>query len=202
MRRILLLALLVLVCAPPPALAHFDTGHYTHKDCPADNFDRVDPINIVFRDWGTIGRAVNNLDFHPDWHDQEGTNQAFVDHGNCYDMADQRSSAIALQTRSHIRLHPIHFDDGGVGWTTVGDAHFEDIEGCGIKPSHAVREDEGPGGSGYDRARNDLFFTFDGFGHSAWYAWWGNTQSMQQCDGQIASSDGNVVWITVHQGTH
>jgi hypothetical protein len=29
------------------AVAHFDTGLYTHSECPADNYDRVDPINIV-----------------------------------------------------------------------------------------------------------------------------------------------------------
>lgn len=201
MRLIIGLAMLALVCSVSPALAHFDSGQYTHEDCPADNFDRVDPINFIFRDWGTIGRAVNTLEYHVDWDDEEGTNQTFVDHGNCYNMAEQRSNAVVLSSRSHIRLHPIH-SDATLGWTTVGDAHFEDTQLCGIEPSHAVRED-GPDGSGYDNARNDLWYEIDILvGHSAWFGWWGNTQSMRQCDGEYASSDGFIVWATVHQGFH
>jgi hypothetical protein len=179
MRWMLLLVPLVVAVGAPAAYAHFDTGQYTHDEgCPVTDNDRVDPINFVFRDWGTIERAVNNLEWHADWDDSFGTHQAFVDHGDCYPQeADQRASATVVQTRDHIRLHPIHYDDG-VGWTTVGDAHFEDIQTCG----HAVREN-GPTGSGYDEGRTDLWYAMDGeSGHSGWFVWWGNTQNMRQCD--------------------
>ena len=183
MKRLFLFVVLVIGCAAPPALAHFDTGHYTHDDCPVvDNSTRVDPINFIFRDWGTIDRAINTLEYHADWTDEEGTSQAFVDHGDCYEMAGQRSDAIVLSSRNHIRLHPIH-QDTGVGWTTVGDAHFEDTVGCDVsgppfyKPSHAVREN-GPSGSGYDMARNDLFYWFDlEPGHSGHFSWWGTRRT-------------------------
>lgn len=199
---------LCLVVGPAVALAHFDTGLYTHEDCPVSDGDRVDPINFVFTDWGTWDRAERDLEYHMDWTNDQGGPQVFVDHGNCYEMTTQRASTCFLGgfdcDRNHIRLHPIHFDDG-LGWTTVGDAHHEDWVGAAQCPpfgGHAV-DQNGTAGSGFDQGRNDLFFWMDGQpGHSGFYTWWGNTQNFEQCDGGFAGSDGATVRMTTHQTIH
>lgn len=179
------------------ALAHFNTGLYTHSNCPADNYDRVDPLNIVFYDWGTWGRAVNQIQAHARWFDDGGSMQTFVDHGDCYNMVTQRASSGVVSTRFHIRLHPIHYDDA-LGWTTVGDAHHEDLVwSCG----HAV-DKNGSNGSGFDQGRRELRIRFENAGHSWYSRFWGNTQSFKQCDGDYASSDGYTVFIHLHQLNH
>jgi hypothetical protein len=179
------------------AFAHFDTGYYTHSDCPADNYDRVDPINIVFWDWGTWDRAASQTESHAGWTWTGGSTQTFVDHGDCYDLTTQRASGSVLSSRFHIRLHPIHWDDT-LGWTTVGDAHHEDfVWYCG----HAV-DANGSDGSGFDQGRRALRIAFENAGHGWYSRFWGNTQSFKQCDGDYASSDGYTVFIRLHQLNH
>lgn len=191
---------------PSGSEAHFDTGHYTHDDCPASDSDRIDPINFYFSEWGTLERVTDNIGFHIGWDNQSGSPQSFVDHGNCSEMSAQRASDCGTCTRFHIRLHPIHWDDG-LGWTTVGDAHHEDWvfdPECNppLGAGHAV-DANGPSGSGFDQGRFELFFWFDGQpGHSGLYVWWGNTQNFQQCDDDYAGSDGATIRMTVHQGSH
>jgi hypothetical protein len=177
--------------------AHFDTGYYTHHGCPASNYDRIDPINFVFWDWGTIGRAENSVIAHAGWWDTSGSAQSFVDHGNCYGTAAQRASGGSASSRYHIRLHPIHAD-GGLGWTTVGAVHHEDfVWYCG----HAV-DNNGPNGSGFDQGRRQLRILLENGGHSWYSRWWGNTQNFKQCDGDYAGSDGYTVFVRAHQHFH
>lgn len=186
-----------LVIVVSPATAHFTTGSYTHSGCPATSSNRVDPINFVFWDWGTIGRAENSIDYHAGWTNGSGSNQTFLDHGNCYNMAAQHASGCGTCSRYHIRLHPIHFDDV-LRWTTVGDAHHEDwVWYCG----HAV-DKNGPEGSGFDQGRKQLRVKLQNGGHDWWSEWWGNTQPFKQCDGDVASSDGYTVFSRTHQLFH
>jgi hypothetical protein len=175
--------------------AHFDTGDYTHTGCPGTTWNRVDPINFVFWDWGTIGRAENSIQHHAGWTNTSGAAQTFVDHGNCYSQASQRASG--TYSRYHIRLHPIH-EDADLGWTTVGDAHHEDwISYCG----HAV-DANGPNGSGFDQGRRQLRILLENGGHPWYSRWWGNTQNFRQCDGDYAGSDGYTVYSRTHQSFH
>jgi hypothetical protein len=179
------------------AFAHFNTGLYTHKDCPADNYDRVDAINLVFWDWGTWDRVGSQIESHAGWTNTGGSMQTFVDHGNCYEMVTQRASGSIASTRYHIRLHGIHFDDS-LGWTTVGDAHHEDLVWyCG----HAV-DSNGSNGSGFDQGRRQLRILFENAGHGWSSRYWGNTQNFKQCDGDYAGSDGYTVFIRLHQLNH
>jgi hypothetical protein len=179
------------------AFAHFDSGLYTHSNCPADNYDRVDPINVVFWDWGTWDRAAHQIQTHTGWANDGGSTQTFVDHGDCYEMATQRASGGVLSSRLHIRLHPIHFDDA-LRWTTVGDAHHEDfVWYCG----HAV-DANGANGSGFDQGRRQLRIAFENAGHGWSSRYWGNTQNFKQCDGDYAGSDGYTVFIRLHQLNH
>lgn len=195
--RQLLLVLAAALVLVAPAWAHFETGYYTHHDCPADNYDRVDPINVVFYDWGTWDRAVSQTQTHAGWNNSDGSTQTFVDHGNCYSMATQRASAGVWSSRFHIRFHPIHWDDT-LGWTTVGDAHHEDfVWYCG----HAV-DSNGSSGSGFDQGRRQLRISYENAGHSWYSRYWGNTQNFKQCDGDYAGSDGYTVFIHLHQLNH
>lgn len=179
------------------AIGHFNTGLYTHSNCPADNYDRVDPINVVFWDWGTSDRVLSQIQSHAGWLNASGSSQTFVDHSACYEMAGQRASGSTASTRFHVRLHPIHLDEA-LRWTSVGDAHHEDfVWYCG----HAV-DSNGSSGSGFDQGRRQLRTLFENAGHSWYSRYWGNTQNFQQCDGDYAGSDGYTVFIRLHQANH
>jgi hypothetical protein len=190
------------------ASAHFDTsGQYTHKGCPGTTSNRVDPINFVFYGWGTWDRAARSIEAHAAWYDQGGSDQYFVDHGNCYLRHTQRASNGVTHSRFHIRLRGQH-SDYYLGWTTTGDAHHEDVvtgfTGCwetyGLG-GHAV-DANGSNGSGFDQGRRELRLRLEAGGHSWFTQNWGNTQNFQQCDGDWARSDGTVVFASEHQFYH
>lgn len=185
--------------AAGPAWAHFDSsGQYTHKGCPGVVANRVDPINIVFYTWGTWDRALSQTQSHAGWSDTSGSDQYFVDHGNCALRHGQRANGDGLSSRYHIRVRGQH-SDTTFGWTSTGDAHHEDfVTSC---PGHAV-DQNGPSGSGFDQGRRQLLATFDNAGHSWFETFWGNTQTLLQCDGGGASSDGWVDFIQLHQVNH
>src|SRR5215207_1021497 len=97
------------------ARADFRPGQYTHSSCAGTSASRVDPINFVYWDWGTIGRAVSQTEYHAGWTNSSGSGQYFFSHGECSYMADQRASGGTLRSRFHIRHHPIHWDEV-LGW--------------------------------------------------------------------------------------
>jgi hypothetical protein len=182
-----------------PALAHFDSvDRYTHKSCPASAANRADPINVVFTGWGTWGRAASQVESHVGWSATTGSGQSFADHGSCYPMHAQRASGNG--SRFHVRLRGQH-KDAALGWTTTGGAHHEDLVLAPIPCGHAV-DSNGSGGSGFDQGRDELEHRFAAAGHQTWRAWWGNTQSFKQCDGDYAASDGWTVFVELHQVNH
>jgi hypothetical protein len=182
-----------------PARAHFDSSSkYTHGACPATPTNRVDPVNVVFVTWGTWGRAVDQIEAHAGWTETSGSSQSFVDHGECYPLHAQRASGTG--TRFHLRERGQH-PDPALGWTATGDAHHEDFVVFPVPCGHAV-DSNGPGGSGFDQGRDELDERFSSAGHVTDRAWWGNTQSFKQCDGDYAGSDGWTVFIELHQVNH
>lgn len=181
------------------AHAHFDAGdRYTHAGCPALADNRVDPVNVVFHGWGTWGRAVSQIESHAGWRATTGSAQHFLDHATCRSLHAQRSSGQA--SRFHVRLRGQH-PDATLGWTATGDAHHEDLVLLPLPCGHAV-DATGPGGSGFDQGREELRARFEAAGHAASRAWWGNTQSFKQCDGDYAGSDGWTVYVELHQVNH
>lgn len=183
-----------------PSWAHIHTGLYTHgSGCPSD---RKDPINFVFYNWGTVDRAVSNSIQHAGWANYyTGSSQKFVDlgHGGCYWNYTQLASG-GYSSRFHIRFHPFHWDNT-YGWTTVGDAHHEDLVWFPTPCGHAV-DANGSNGSGFDWGRRTLRIALENAGH-AWNGHhWGNTQNLHQCDNDWARSDGWVVWSNTHQQFH
>ena len=181
-----------------PAEAHFDTSsRYTHRSCPAVAESQVDPVNVVFHEWGTWGRAASQIESHAGWTATSGSPQFFADHGGCHEVHAQRASGEG--TRFHVRLRGQHAD-ASLRWVAVGAAHHEDVvvfPPCG----HAV-DSNGPEGSGFDQGRDELERRFLAAGHSTRRAWWGNTRSFKQCDGDYAASDGWVVYVRLHQVSH
>jgi hypothetical protein len=191
-------AIVLMLIAAASASAHFDTsGQYTHNASGCGNHTRIDPINVVFYDWGTWGRAEDQITDHAVWWYDDGTRQKFYGHGDCYGMHTQRASLDRYNSRFHIRLRGQH-SDPSLGWTTTGDAHHEDLV---IPCGHAV-DSNGSNGSGFDQGRAQLSNAMSMGGHSYYYTWWGNTQSFEQCDGDMASSDGVVSFIQLHQVNH
>lgn len=186
-----------------PASAHFDASDkFTHADnagCASGS--HKDPINVVFYTWGTYGRVDSQIRSHAGWVDTGAESQEFADHGYCYDMHDDLADGEG--TRNHIRFRGQH-SDTSLGWPAWGGVHHEDYVSfpqCLPNGGHAV-DANGPNGSGYDQGRALLNqFMYDG-GHSYYYAWWGNTQNFEQCDGDLAGSDGYTSYIQLHQVNH
>jgi hypothetical protein len=196
MPRVSLVAVLALAASAGPALAHFDgTDQYTHRACPATAGNRSDPVNVVFTTWGTWGRAVSQIEAHTGWTATSGSDQAFLDHGDCLQMHAQRASGHG--SRFHVRIRGQH-RDSVLGWTATVGAHHEDFVMFPSPCGHAV-DSNGPGGSGFDQGRDELVRRFANAGHSSSTVWWGNTQSFKQCDGDYAASDGWTAFIELHQ---
>jgi hypothetical protein len=196
----LVLAVLVGVAwaSPAAAPAHSDVVEpYTQRSCPVGSA-RSDPVNVLFHDWGTWGRAVSQLGAHARWTDASGSGQSFVDHGTCAPMHAQRASGHG--SRFHVRLRGQHWDPA-LGWTALAAVHHEDLVVFPVPCGHAV-DANGSRGSGFDQGRDELLRAFAAAGHGVSLVWWGNTQSFKQCDGDWASSDGWAALIRLHQVSH
>jgi hypothetical protein len=182
--------------ATAPALAHLDAGEpYTHRSCPPSPATRTDPVNVVFHAWGTWGRAEAQVEAHAGWSVTSGSTQSFVGHGACLAMHAQRASGHA--SRYHVRIRGQH-PDPALGWVALAAAHHEDFVLFPIPCGHAV-DANGPEGSGFDQGRDELLRAFAGAGHEVSLAWWGNTRSFKQCDGDWAASDGWTAFIRLHR---
>jgi hypothetical protein len=182
---------------------------YTHNSCDGDpNLNRVDPVNFVMYQYGTIGRVTNQVHYHTTahWSDTGGSSQYFGEHtGGCWLMDAQQASGNVWESRYHIRWHAGRsnggYDPNWGNWS-VGDAHHEDlVVACPYYPGHAV-DQNGPNGSGFDQGRRKLRQDLEAGGHYWSSVWWGNTQGFTQCDGGVASSDGYNVHVYTHAYNH
>lgn len=158
--------------------------------------------NFVFYDWGTIGRADDAILYHSSWSNQGGTTQYFWVNGVCGAMQGERADGAVWSSRSHIRLYPVYWEPS-IGWTTIGDAHYERFVQCGVTLSHAVNGNNEPGGSGFNQGRANLRGWIGNTTDHTWFsANYGNTELRRQCNGWLASSDGYIVWMHAHQSFH
>jgi hypothetical protein len=202
MGRFVVVCLLAAGCALTTAArtsAHFDaSGRYTHRSCPGSASNRSDPVNVVFHGWGTWGRAQSQIESHAAWRSSSGSDQFFLDHGACSVEHAQRASGEG--SRFHVRVRGQH-PDPLLGWAAAGAAHHEDLVLFPFPCGHAV-DANGPGGSGFDQGRDALEAAFVAAGHETSRAWWGNTQSFKQCDGDYAASDGWALFVGLHQVNH
>lgn len=195
-------ALLAATTVVAEAPAHFSSGLYSHRrgDCSS----RVDPIGAVFygpadgTTGGNLASAVDHAEAHTGWNVVSlGSGQWFATHGYCGYWDGELASGGAWTTRHHMRLRRTYHADPGLGFTTVGTPHYETVESCG----HVVRRTLN-GVSGYDIARRRLHESMAAGNHTSFSAYWGNTQPFVQCNGDIASSNGNVRFFYVPAWWH
>ena len=193
---VLVLAAAATLASAAATSAHLDaSGRYTHRACPGVASTRSDPVNVVFHAWGTWGRAASQVESHAGWPSTSGSNQLFLDHGGCSVQHAQRASGEG--SRFHVRVRGQHWDPA-LGWAAAAAAHHEDLVLFPLPCGHAV-DANGPGGSGFDQGRDALEEAFAAAGHATSRAWWGNTQSLKQCDGDFAASDGWTLFVRLHQ---
>jgi hypothetical protein len=183
----------VLVLTATTAPAHLNVTEYTFPDCGSVDSSRwVDPINFVLMGPGnTPALSAAHVEHHTGWSNQDGSPQYIWTHNSCQAVREQRASGAG--TRFHARFFPNYdTDEYGNSFTVLG-VHHEDLTYCG----HAV-DSNGPGGSGFDQGREALWGPMYNGGHDyLGVFYWGNTQSMQQCDGDWAGSDGSVYYFAV-----
>jgi len=201
----------------PTAAAIPNFNFYTFGGCPASPNNRIDPVNLMYFRWGTWDRATNQTDTHaaganqpewfPAWSSWPGwVGQAFRDNGVCY-PAGQGGTTIHMGNaqwwlaRTHFREHPIYYDNTW-GWTTIIDAHHEDVVSCSWwpDPGHAVIY----GGFNYGRDIVASWFgSYYGFpNHGVAWGYYGNTDPRPQCNGRHPRSDGWLAAVVIHQVNH
>ena len=189
---VLVAAAAVMATGATNASATFSSGSYSHDD-PNDPRDSTTPgrpnLDCLLRATGTIVPTRTTIQSVMGWVPSTGTDQAATSSGHCTAMEYAAASAeCGTCNRTHIRLNQTHELDAQGHYETVGTPHYDRSNpNCG--GHHDV-----PAG-GYTGARADILNAMTAAGHhfSRW-EWWGNTQSMQQCDGSYASSDGWVGW--------
>ena len=209
MRRLgVLVAALAGLAFPGAAAAHFQTGEYSHKN--ADCNSRIDPVTVVFYEWGFPDRVRNHLGHHGGWQGGDGGGQHFASHGICGDGQGHAESGCVFCTRYHIRMRKTYHAADPIGVTTTGTPHYEDwVPSCnGGFGGHAVDKGGVDRGeelqSGFDQGRWRIYSILFGepghaFGGSTF---WGNTQEFKQCDGDWAGSHGSVYWFTMPNYNH
>jgi hypothetical protein len=215
MTKVLVAAAVAAALALPAgeARADFNIGYYTHDTCVnwSDPNTRVDPINFVFFQWGTIARVENQLYTHAGangyyWYNHEGTLQYFISHSSCNAQYYQYADNNVGSSREHFREYPIHSAGEPLGYTMITDAHHDHLVWCG-GPSHAV---DPPGwqpgignGGGFDYGQWMVYRMFYAqTNHSTYQIYFGNTQQMRQCNGWIAWDNGYAQMMQAHQVNH
>jgi hypothetical protein len=127
-RPILVVAGAALVAAltfAAAASAHFDTaGKYTQTGCPGNGSNQVDPINIVFYNWGTWDRGQNNLEYHAGWRDGSGGTQYC---GHAVDANGPSGSGFD-QGRREVRIRV--GDAAGHSWYTQNWGNTNNFQQC------------------------------------------------------------------------
>lgn len=204
------LASVALFLTPTPASTHFQTYWYTHAEdaicvTDPDDYRAIDPINIVFTQYADGPAMIRRLETVAGWYNSGGSEQWFTSHCSSGPKFDQRSDSGTANSRYHIRVKKTYHEDPdpALHITGRGDAHHEDIvvdPRCENLFGHAV-DKNGPEGSGFDMGREKLREIFELQGYEFWYSPQGNDRLMQQCDQDLASSDGWVVFIKLPLGS-
>ena len=202
---ILLIGVFAVICiwlvGSHPANAHFQSGEWSHETsaCGYDT-TRLDPVTVIFYDWGYADRAANSINYHFGWYNAGESPQWFASHGDCAPHTEDPTSG--GNPRYHIRIKKTTDSDVIYGITSASTPHYERTVDCSIWPyttQHAVY----PNGfnEGRNRIISGLYFRE---GHTfAGYEWWNNTEPrLNQCNGDRAESDGYVGFIQQHYSFH
>ena len=188
----------------PAGSAHFTPGYYTHttSNC-ANNFNRIDPISLVFYYRATPDRVGFHVQYHTGWSDKSGDGQWFKTHDSpdicVFNGTEwQRASGGSRDDRYHVRYANGYDFDATYENTVISSPHYETITYVGdrsIFGEHAVTSAP-PGG--FVLARNELYNRMVSGGHGVRPAvYWGNTEPRPQCDRQTVASDGYTYFVRV-----
>ena len=188
-----------------PAEARWSTAMYTFDEGSGCS-DPVDPINVFFygrsATWRRTSRFIRR---YTDWDDGDGSDQEFKSSGRCRIQRVQRADGGNASSRFHIRLSQLAQRDRRRRRATVGDAHHEDLNvvtNC-FPAGHAVDKgtarDPTPNGSGFDQGRRELVNAFRARGRRVRARNWGNTLEFEQCDGDLAGSDGLTAFTSIRK---
>jgi hypothetical protein len=196
------------------------SGDYTFGNANCEG-SKSDPVGVIFR--GKHAGPSNVSTYVTDeagwgWTENDGAQGLLVHQADgsyqcrATDASNAQHSVYGLNSRFHVRLWYVPGSAGGGEVKTVGTPHHEDwitaspfnhCRGATGVGSHAVDK----GGvnqalsSGFDQGRHEL---------RGWlgrrHAWesenWGNTAEFEQCDGDMAGSDGYGVIIWINRSMH
>jgi hypothetical protein len=174
-------------------------GLYTHSTGGCTTADRVDPVGTVFYGGAYAGHTGNSIVTHAGWGNTvaDGPGQYFAVSGYCVVQQGSYADDHVWNSRNHIRTvwyQGLSYDVS-YGWWSPGSPHYEVIVDCGHAVRHTIN-----GTSGYDLARARLANLMP---HTPNYAQnYGNTQTMFQCNGLGAASQGWIRFIYQHQSSH
>lgn len=208
-------ALLVLAVALPAAFlargedasADFSAGNWSHESSACNySTTRLDPVSLIFYEWGYADRSANSVNYHFGWSNAGGSTQWFASHGNC--EAHSHDPASAGNPRYHVRMKKTTDGDSFWGVTTQSTPHYERNVDCSFWPfvdRHAVYGPPSVSWSGFvegrERIINGLYFR-EGHGFYG-YQWKGNTEPrITQCNGDNPRNDGYFGFIRQHYSFH
>jgi hypothetical protein len=178
-------------------------GLYTHDTGGCTTTDRVDPVGTVFYEGAYGTYTGNSINWHAGWGNTvlDGPNQYFAVSGYCVAQNGSYADDQVWNDRNHIRTYwnsNLSYDPSYFWWVP-GSPHYEVIVTCGGERRHAIRHTIS-GTSGYDLARARLANLMP---HAPNYAEnYGNTQTMYQCTGLGAASQGWIRFIAQHASPH
>jgi hypothetical protein len=189
----------------PISRAHFSTsGQYSHSDSACtSSTNRKDPVMDVFYNNATAANVGTHIQHHTGWTNQEGGTQWYKIHADptvCAENAStsQRASGCGSCDRTHVRFKQTYHGDATWGTTSIATPHNEQwvvFNGCGYPGGHAVYDPWG-----FQDGRTMIYNNMvPAGGHTfAGSSLWGNTQEMQQCNGDwVGSVDGKVDYIRI-----
>ncbi len=205
-------AVVAALAVPETSRPQFDGGNggqpnmglYTHSTGGCTTSDRVDPVGTVFYGGAYDWYTGNSIVAHAGWGDtvlDAGGNQTFAVSGYCVTQTGSYADNNVWNDRNHIRTYwnyNLSYDPS-YSWWSPGSPHFEVIVTCGGQTRHAIRQTIN-GSSGFDLARARLANLMP---HTPNYAvGYGNTQTMWQCTGWGAASQGWIRFIYQHASPH
>ena len=195
-------SLALVLFAPSRGDAHFVQSSYAFGANGCTVEQRSDPVTMIF--YGSLGTAAYSdatVRSFAGWTWRTGNDQWLQSHGLCNQFNFQDASAITL-TRYHVRLWQMPGLDLKDRYVTYATPHHEDFViggGCGIPGNHAI-DANGSQGSGFDQGRTQLGTIIGRTYPLGDIQNWQNTQTFRQCDGDLASSNGLVLWYRLGSG--
>lgn len=193
---------LVLAALLPPgdsqALGIGESGNYSMSGSGCGSSSHVDPVTVVFEgSYANAAGSAEAVSAHAGWVSNaagSSSQSLWVHQGSgnysCRITDKQRADGGNSSDRFHIRLWFVDASQGKSVLKTVGTPHHEDyVLGPSCFGSHAV-DKNGSNGSGFDKGRARLGSTFLSAGHGVQNEGWGNTANFEQCDGDLAGSNG------------